>query len=121
MTTDVHAGTEGEASEAVDQGLIEGLVARAQASGMKMTGEGGLLTELTRRTLEATLEGELTDHLGHEPGDRAEESRRDNYRNGHRTKTVTTEVGPVGITVPRDRAGRQPADPPGPGRVKTRG
>src|SRR4029078_9294659 len=34
-------------------------------------------------------------------------ARRDggNSRNGHRNKTVLTEVGPVGIDVPRDRDG----------------
>ncbi|MFF2206136.1 transposase, partial [Streptomyces sp. NPDC058145] len=56
-------------------------MARAQASGVKLTGDGGLLQQLTKRV----LEGELTDHLGHEPGERAEGGR-DNYRNGHRSK-----------------------------------
>lgn len=54
--------------------------------------------------LESAREGELTDHLGHEPGERAEGGR-ENHRNGHRPKTVTIEVGPVEITVPRDRTG----------------
>jgi transposase-like protein len=107
--TDVTSDTEaGEAavdpSRAVDDGLVAELVARAQAGGVKLTGEGGLLAELTRRVLESALEGELTDHLGHEPGERAEGGR-DNYRNGRRSKTVTTEAGPVQIEVPRDRAG----------------
>jgi hypothetical protein len=93
-----------DAPDAVDDGLVAELVARAQAGGVKLTGEGGLLAELTRRVLESALEGELTDHLGHEPGERAEGGR-ENYRNGHRSKTVTTEVGPVEITVPRDRTG----------------
>ncbi|MEF9907228.1 transposase [Streptomyces sp. P9-A2] len=53
--------------------------------------------------LESALEGGLTDHLGHEPGERAEGGR-ENYRNGHRSKTVITESGPVEIAVPRDRA-----------------
>ncbi|MEV6796717.1 IS256 family transposase [Streptomyces sp. NPDC051320] len=107
--TDVMSGIEaGEAAvdapDVVDDGLVAELVARAEAGGVKLTGEGGLLAELTRRVLESALEGELTDHLGHEPGERVEGGR-DNYRNGHRSKTVTTEVGPVEITVPRDRAG----------------
>ncbi|WP_240799455.1 IS256 family transposase [Streptomyces sp. A0958] len=92
------------ALDAVDDGLVAELVARAEAGGVKLTGEGGLLAELTRKVLESALEGELTDHLGHEPGERTEGGR-DNYRNGHRSETVTTEVGPVEITVPRDRAG----------------
>nr|WP_240676872.1 transposase [Actinacidiphila soli] len=47
----------------------------------ELTGEGGLLAELTRKVLESALEGELTDHLGHELGERAEGGR-ENYRNG---------------------------------------
>jgi hypothetical protein len=54
--------------------------------------------------LESALKGELTDHLGHEPGERAEGGR-DNYRDGYRSKTVINESGPVEIAVPRDRAG----------------
>ena len=90
--------------DAVDDGLVAELVARAQASGVKLPGEGGLLAELARKVLESALEGELTGHLGHEPGERAEGGR-DNYRNGHRSKTVTTAVGPAEIMVPRDRTG----------------
>ncbi len=67
----------------MDDGLVAELVARAQADGVTLTGEGGLLAELTPRVLESALEGELTGHLGHEPGERAE----------------------GGIAVPRDRAG----------------
>ncbi|MFB9573573.1 IS256 family transposase [Streptomyces yanii] len=101
--SDIKVG-EAAAVDVVDEGLVTELVAGAQAGGMKLSGEGGLLAELTRKVLESALEGEHTDHLGHEPGERAEEGR-ENYRNGHRSKTVTTEVGPVEIAVPRDRAG----------------
>lgn len=34
-----------------------------------MTGEGGLLQQLTKRVLESALEGEITDHLGYEKHD----------------------------------------------------
>ncbi|SCG12087.1 Transposase (or an inactivated derivative) [Streptomyces sp. MnatMP-M27] len=88
----------------MDDGLVAELVARAQAGGVKLTGEGGLLQQLTKRVLESALEGKLTDHLGHEPGERAEGGR-ENYRNGHRSKTMITESGPVEIAVPWDRAG----------------
>lgn len=104
VKSEIEAGAAASGADAVDDGLVAELVARAEAGGMKLTGEGGLLAELTRKVLESALEGELTDHLGHEPGERAEGGR-DNYRNGHRSKTVTTEVGPVEITVPQDRAG----------------
>ncbi len=71
---------------------------------MKLTEEGGLLQQLTKRVLKCALEGELTDHLGHEPGERAVGGP-ESYRNGHRSKSVLTESGPVEIAVPRDRAG----------------
>jgi len=105
VTSDTEAGKAAvSGTSVVDDGLVAELVARAQAGGVKLTGEGGLLQQLTKRVLESALEGELTDHLGHEPGERAEGGR-DDYRNGHRSKTVITESGPVEIAVPRDRAG----------------
>src|SRR3954452_18991140 len=84
--------------------VIDRLVAQARAEGLDLVGEGGLLQQLTKRVLESALEGELTDHLGydkHDPVGKASE----NSRNGRRSKTVTTDVGPVQIEVPRDRAG----------------
>ncbi|WP_326793291.1 transposase [Streptomyces sp. NBC_00841] len=86
----------------MDDQLIGQLVDRAKASGIKLTGEGGLLQQLTKRILESALEGEITDHLGHEKHERAVGG---NTRNGTRSKTVVTEVGPVDIEVPRDREG----------------
>jgi transposase-like protein len=88
--------------ESLDDQLISQLVDRAQADGIKLTGEGGLLQQLTKRVLEPALEGEITDHLGHE---KHEKTTSGNTRNGTRSKTVTTEVGPVEIEVPRDREG----------------
>lgn len=93
------------AEPVLDRALVGELVARAKADGIQMAGEGGLLAQLTKMVVEGALEGELTDHLGRESGERAEEGRSGNYRNGHRAKTVTTEVGPVQIEVPRDRNG----------------
>ena len=90
--------------KAVDDQLIEELVGRAQAEGLQLAGEGGLLQQLTKRLLESALEGEVTDHLGY---DRHDPAGKDggNSRNGTRSKTVLTEVGPVEIAVPRDRDG----------------
>jgi transposase-like protein len=94
----------GAGLDAVDEQLIAQLAGRARAGGLALTGEGGLLAQLTKRLVESALEGELTDHLGYE---RHDATGRDggNSRNGHRSKTVLTEVGPVGIEVPRDRDG----------------
>ena len=55
--------------------------------------------------LEAALEEEMTDHLGH-PKHQAPEGGAGNIRNGTRGKTVLTDAaGEVQIAVPRDRAG----------------
>ncbi|MFC5183791.1 IS256 family transposase [Actinomadura harenae] len=90
--------------DVVGQDLIGQLVAQAREQGLDLTGEGGLLAQLTKRVLESALEGEITDHLGHDRHERSGE-RGGNVRNGHRAKTVTTEIGPVEIEVPRDREG----------------
>ncbi|MFD3330911.1 IS256 family transposase, partial [Streptomyces sp. NPDC058701] len=88
----------------MDDRLIDELVGRAQAEGLQLTGEGGLLQQLTKRLLESALEGEITDHLGYDKHDPAGKNG-GNSRNGTRAKTVLTEVGPVEIAVPRDRGG----------------
>jgi putative transposase len=54
--------------------------------------------------LETALEAELTEELGYEPHEAAGRNS-GNSRNGTRSKTVLTEVGPVEIDVPRDRNG----------------
>jgi len=73
VTSDIEAGQAAAGmTSAMGDGLVAELVARAQAGGVKLTGEGGLLQQLTKHVLESALEGELTDHLGHEPGERAE-------------------------------------------------
>ncbi len=91
-------------ADVLDEQLISQLVDRARAGGLQLTGEGGLLQQLTKRVLESALEGEITDHLGYEKHDPAG-SGSGNSRNGVRSKTVLTDVGPVEITVPRDREG----------------
>ncbi|MFI9825807.1 IS256 family transposase, partial [Streptomyces sp. NPDC052013] len=58
-------------SAVVDDRFVEELVCRAQAEGLQLTGEGGLLQQLTKRLLESALEGEMTDHLGYDRHDPA--------------------------------------------------
>ena len=88
--------------EAAELELARQLAERAQAEGLSLTGPGGLLGRLTKVVLEGALEGEMDAHLGYAKHDPAG---RDggNSRNGHRDKTVLTDVGPVEIAVPRDR------------------
>ena len=90
-------------AKAVDDQLIDELVGRAQAGGLQLTGEGGLLQQ-TKRLLESALEGEITDHLGYDKHDPAGKNG-GNSRNGTRSRRVLTDVGPMEITVPRDRDG----------------
>ncbi|MER6678363.1 YdeI/OmpD-associated family protein [Streptomyces sp. NPDC000983] len=90
-------------TDLLDDQLIGQLVDRARASGLQLTGDGGLLQQLTKRVLESALEGEITDHLGYEKHDPAGAGS-GNSRNGARSKTVLTDVGPVQITVPDDLA-----------------
>lgn len=71
----------------------------------EITGPGGLLSQLAGRVINAALEGELTDHLGYPPG-QAPPAGVGNHRNGSTPKTVQTELGPVDVRTPRDRAGK---------------
>lgn len=84
--------------------LARELVEKARADGLDLVGPGGLLTGLTKQVLETALEEEMTEHLGYGKHDPAGHHS-GNSRNGTRAKTVLTEVGPVSIDVPRDRAG----------------
>ena len=86
----------------LDQSVAEELVARARAEGVDLVGPGGLLGDLTKQILETGLEVELDEHLGYAKHDSAGRNS-GNSRNGTRSKTVITEVGPVDIDVPRDR------------------
>ncbi len=91
-------------AEALDPQLVSRLAAQARAQGVSLLGRDGLLQQLTKRFLEAALEAEMDEHLGygkHDPSGR----NRSNSRNGKRSKTLLTEVGPVPIEVPRDREG----------------
>ena len=75
------------------------LLARADAEGVSLVGPGGLLGGLTKSVLEAGLEAKLDEHLGYGPYDPAGRNS-GNSRNGTRSKTVLTEIGPVQIDVP---------------------
>jgi putative transposase len=86
----------------LDEQLISQLVDRSRARGLQLTGEGSVLQQLTKRFLESALDGEITDHLGYDKHDPAGRNG-GNSRNGSRAKTVLTDVGPVEISVPRDR------------------
>jgi transposase-like protein len=100
--TDAAGAGSDDRADAAELELARQLAGRARAEGLSLTGPGGLLGRLTKVVLEGALEGELDAHLGygrHDPAGRDG----GNSRNGHRAKTVLTDVGPVEIEVPRDR------------------
>jgi len=92
------------AVEIDQQQLAKELVEKARADGVELVGPEGMLAGLTKSVVETALEEEMSDHLGY---DRHDPAGRDggNSRNGTRSKTVLTEIGPVEIEVPRDRDG----------------
>ena len=92
----------GQGAAGISQELARQLAEQAKAEGLSLTGPGGLLNQVTKVVLESALEGEMDAHLGyvrHDPAGRDS----GNSRNGRRPKTVVTDVGPVEVSVPRDR------------------
>jgi len=81
--------------------LAEQLLAQAKEQGVDLVGPNGLLNQLTKNVLETALDAEMTEHLGYDKHDPAGRGS-GNSRNGTRSKTVLTEIGPVDIDVPRD-------------------
>ena len=90
--------------ERSDRSLAEQLVEQARADGKNLVGPGGLLSDLTKQVLETGLEVEMEEHLGYAKHS-AEGRNGGNSRNGTRSKTVITEIGPIELDVPRDRDG----------------
>ena len=69
-----------------------------------VTGENGLLAELTSRLVSRALSGELDHHLGYGARE-TPPPEQDNRRNGTSEKTVSSRHGQFPIEVPRDREG----------------
>src|SRR5690349_3309094 len=91
-------------NEMLDAGLLDPVMEQVDREGLRLTGSGGFLPELVKAVLERGLATELTEHLGYEKGDPAGRGS-PNSRNGTTPKTLVSEVGPVPLAVPRDRAG----------------
>ncbi|MEV1319510.1 transposase [Micromonospora arborensis] len=71
-----------------DEQLIAMPFDRARGGGLQLTGEGGLLQQLTKPVLESALDGEITDHVGYDKHDLAGRGS-GITRNGSRTKTCS--------------------------------
>ena len=90
---------------AAERAAVAELVRAARSRGEDITGPDGLLKSITATVLEAALEEEMTDHLGH-PKHQGPPGGAGNIRNGTRPKRVLSDAaGEVTIQVPRDRAG----------------
>src|SRR5712691_9604002 len=86
----------------IDEELADQLLGKAQAVGVELLGPDGLLSQVTKAVLERALAEEMTAHLGYEKHDPAGRGS-GNSRNGSTGKTLLTDVGAVGLAVPRDR------------------
>ena len=84
--------------------MLDKVLAQVDTGELRLTGEGGFLPEMLKRSLEAGLRAELTDHLGYEKGDPAGQGS-GNSRNGSTPKRLGTEVGDLDLATPRDRNG----------------
>jgi putative transposase len=87
----------------VSDEAVDRMIADAKETGTSLLdGPDGLIGQLTARIIERALGAEMDDHLGYGKGDPAGRGT-GNSRNGHYGKTLTTQAGPVRISVPRDR------------------
>jgi transposase-like protein len=85
-------------------GALDQIFEQIDAGEVPLGGDDGLLKGMLKAALERGLEVELTDHVGYGRGD-PEASLFPNSRNGTTAKTVSSEIGDVGLAVPRDRNG----------------
>src|ERR1700741_21833 len=74
-------------NQIIEGGLLDDVMARADAGELRLTGEGGFLPEMIKAVLERGLAAELTEHLGYEKGDPIGREL-PNARNGLTPKTV---------------------------------
>jgi hypothetical protein len=115
------AGDEPAASAGgLDVQLAQELIERAKAEGVSLVGPGGLLAGVTKTVLQATLDAEMSEHLGYAKGvavrsSRAGTGRRDlpartssarwRRRHGCGSRSPASAAPTVAAT-PRQAAGR---------------
>src|SRR3954464_8924541 len=85
-------------------GALDEIFSKIDAGELDLTGVEGFIPGLVKAALERGLQAELTGHLGYEKG-AAEASLFANSRNGSTAKTVSTSVGDIEVSTPRDRQG----------------
>lgn len=92
------------AQQLVDDDFLDLLFDKVDAGELQLTGEGGFIPTMIKAVLERGLQVELAEHLGYDKGDPAGRGG-PNVRNGSTPKTIQSEVGPLGLDIPRDRGG----------------
>jgi transposase-like protein len=88
---------------AIDDKLLDELLKNYKKP-EDLTGENGLLKQLTKRLVERAMSAEMTQHLGYEKHS-PEGKNGGNSRNGYSPKTIKTDNGEIEIQQPRDRDG----------------
>lgn len=68
-----------------------------------VAGDRDLMKTLMKEALQEVLEGEMSEFLGAEPGERTEA--RNGYRAGYYGRSLVTRIGKLELRVPRDRSG----------------
>ena len=86
-----------------DKDAIDKLLANAK-SPEDILGKDGILKQFTKTLIERALQGELTEHIGHDKYSK-DGKKGANSRNGTSSKTVKGDYGDVPINIPRDREG----------------
>lgn len=86
--------------EPFDYASFESDVISRLYEGDSLVGEKGVLTNLIQRLVNAALCGEMAGHLNDQ-----RQCGEPNRRNGHTSKRLDTDLGPVQISPPRDRSG----------------
>ena len=90
-----------QTDSAIPQALLDHVIANYKKPA-DLIGENGLLKQLTKAVIEAALNAEMAEHLGHTRHG-AVGNATGNIRNGHSAKSLTGEFGEVEIAIPRDR------------------
>ncbi len=86
------------------QELVDKLLGDFDGDVQDLLGREGLLGAISKRAIEAALEGELTHHPGYPP--HAVSGRNSgNSRNGYAKKQIKSEAGAFEVDAPRDRNG----------------
>ena len=85
----------------IDPKLVDKLLADYKRP-EDITGENGLLKQLTKALLERAMQAELTDHLGYEKHDPVG-YKSGNSRNGKSRKKLKGDFGEIELEMPRDR------------------